>query len=260
MNPNLRPLIRAPPPVPRGDFDCDVLVLGSGPGGYTAAFRAADLGLDVVLVERYPDLGGVCLNVGCIPSKALLHTANVLDEAASMAEHGVKFGEPEIELDPLRAWKDKVVGQLTGGLAGMAGKRGVRVITGQAEFTAGHEVAITGDNGTEQVSFAQAIIAAGSQSMKLPGLPWDDERLMDSTRRPGAELTVPEQAAGHWRRHHRYGNGLCVRWPWAAQRHGGRTDADQLMPGADQGSGTALSEAYRQQNTGYEFDLGWKPR
>ena len=126
-------------------------------------------------------LGGVCLNVGCIPSKALLHAANVIDEAELMAEHGVVFGKPGIELDKLRTWKDKVVGQLTGGLAGLSRKRGVTVITGTGAFASGHEMLITSEDGEQTVSFAQCIIAAGSQSMKLPGLPWDDPRLFDST-------------------------------------------------------------------------------
>ena len=158
-----------------------MLVLGSGPGGYTAAFRAADLGLSVALVERYPDLGGVCLNVGCIPSKALLHAAAVIDQAAHLSEHGVVFGEPEIQVDPLRAWKDKVVGQLTGGIAGMAKRRGVTVLTGTGTFTGPHDMDIESEDGKHTVTFRQAIIAAGSQAIKLPGLPWDDPRMMDST-------------------------------------------------------------------------------
>lgn len=163
------------------DYDCDVLVLGAGPGGYTAAFRAADLGLDVVLVERYPDLGGVCLNVGCIPSKALLHTGKLLDDARQMASHGVRFGEPDINLNELRDWKDSVVKRLTGGLSSMAKQRKVRVMTGTGKFTAPHHVEIRGRDGEHSISFAHAIIAAGSEPVQLPGLPWDDERLMDST-------------------------------------------------------------------------------
>lgn len=174
-------LASAMPPPPEGDFDYDVVVLGSGPGGYTAAFRAADLGLKVALIERYPELGGVCLNVGCIPSKALLHAAAVIDEAAQLSEHGVVFGQPEIQVDPLRAWKDKVVGQLTGGIAGMAKRRGVEVITGTGTFTDAHTMDITSDKENMTLSFRQAIIAAGSQAIKLPGLPWDDARMMDST-------------------------------------------------------------------------------
>ncbi len=162
-------------------YDFDVLVLGAGPGGYTAAFRAADLGLKVALVERYPALGGVCLNVGCIPSKALLHAAVVIDEAAAMADHGVVFGQPVIELDKLRGWKEKVVGQLTGGLASMAKQRKVTVIQGRGLFSGAHEMTIETPDGSQVVSFARAIIAAGSQAFKLPGLPWDDPRVMDST-------------------------------------------------------------------------------
>jgi dihydrolipoamide dehydrogenase len=157
-----------------------LLVLGSGPGGYTAAFRAADLGLDVVLVERWPDLGGVCLNVGCIPSKALLHAARVIEEADEMAEHGISFGEPTIDLGRLRGWKDRVVGQLTKGLEGLAGKRKVRVVHGLGRFTSAHEMAVEHEGQTTQVSFDQCIIAAGSEPVALPGLP-DDPRIMDST-------------------------------------------------------------------------------
>ncbi|NIM69148.1 MAG: dihydrolipoyl dehydrogenase [Xanthomonadales bacterium] len=169
------------PPAPVGDFDHDLVVLGSGPGGYTAAFRAADLGLKVALVERYPSLGGVCLNVGCIPSKALLHAANVIEEAALMSEHGVEFGAPRIDLDRLRSWKDGVVGQLTHGLAGMARRRGVRVIEGTGTFTGPHAMRVATADGPLELSFAHAIIAAGSQALQLPGLPWDDPRVMDST-------------------------------------------------------------------------------
>ena len=166
---------------PNAEYDYDVLVLGAGPGGYTAAFRAADLGQNVALIERYPVLGGVCLNVGCIPSKALLHAAAVIDEAAAMKDHGVVFGQPEIELDKLRGWKEKVVGQLTGGLAGMAKQRGVTVIGGLGKFSGDHEMLVETDDGEQTVSFARAIIAAGSSAFKLPGLPWDDPRVMDST-------------------------------------------------------------------------------
>ncbi|MDE3141885.1 MAG: FAD-dependent oxidoreductase, partial [Pseudomonadota bacterium] len=162
------------------DMECALLVLGAGPGGYTAAFRAADLGLDVVLVERYASLGGVCLNVGCIPSKALLHTAEVIAEAEAMAAHGVSFGTPRLDLDKLRAFKNGVVGKLTGGLAGMAKQRKVRVLQGIGQFVAPHELDVQTDAGVKRVRFAQAIIAAGSQALKLPGFPWDDARVMDS--------------------------------------------------------------------------------
>jgi len=166
---------------PSVEYDFDVIVLGAGPGGYTAAFRAADLGLNVALVERYANLGGVCLNVGCIPSKALLHAAAVIDEAAAMADHGVVFGDPDIDIDKLRDWKEKVVGQLTGGLASMAKQRGVSVIQGSGAFNDSHEMSIETEQGERKISFARAIIAAGSQAFKLPGLPWEDPRVMDST-------------------------------------------------------------------------------
>jgi dihydrolipoamide dehydrogenase len=162
------------------DLECDVLVLGSGPGGYSAAFRAADLGQKVVLVERYATLGGVCLNVGCIPSKALLHVAAVVDEAAHLAEHGISFGKPQVDLGKLRAWKDKVVGKLTGGLAGMAKLRKVTVVQGTGTFTDPHHVSVDTGSGRKLVRFASAIIAAGSQAAKLPFLP-EDPRIVDST-------------------------------------------------------------------------------
>jgi dihydrolipoamide dehydrogenase len=158
----------------------DLVVLGSGPGGYTAAFRAADLGLKVALVERYPTLGGVCLNVGCIPSKALLHAARVIEETREMRPHGIDFGEPVINVAQLREWKEKVVGQLTGGLASLAKKRRVEVITGIGEFTSSHSISIRGSAGERTVRFSQAIIAAGSQAVALPGLP-EDPRVIDST-------------------------------------------------------------------------------
>ncbi|HNR91332.1 MAG TPA: dihydrolipoyl dehydrogenase, partial [Dokdonella sp.] len=163
------------------DLECQVLVLGAGPGGYTAAFRAADLGQDTVLVERYPSLGGVCLNVGCIPSKALLHAARVLDEAAHVKDIGITFGAPKIDVDALRAYKDKVVGTMVKGLAGMAKQRKVRVVEGIGTFVSPHEVEVATAEGAKLVRFEKAIIAAGSQAVKLPGFPWDDPRMMDST-------------------------------------------------------------------------------
>ena len=163
------------------DISCQLVVLGSGPGGYSAAFRAADLGLDVVLVERYATLGGVCLNVGCIPSKALLHAAAVIDEAEAMAAHGVTFGKPKLDLAKLRDFKAGVVGQLTKGLAGMAKQRKVRTVQGTGTFVSPHEMEVQMAEGVKLVRFEQAIIAAGSQSVKLPAFPWDDERVMDST-------------------------------------------------------------------------------
>ena len=165
----------------KADIECKLVVLGAGPGGYTAAFRAADLGLDTVLIERYPQLGGVCLNVGCIPSKALLHAAAVIDEAAHATDYGVDFGKPKITLDKLRANKDKVVAQLTKGLATMAKQRKVRVVTGSGRFVSANEIEIDAAGGKQLLRFEQCIIAAGSQAMKLPGFPWDDPRVMDST-------------------------------------------------------------------------------
>ncbi len=162
------------------DIECDVVVLGSGPGGYSAAFRAADLGKKVVLVERYATLGGVCLNVGCIPSKALLHVAAVMDEAQHMAEHGISYGKPAVDLAKLRGWKEKVVGKLTTGLAGMAKLRKVTVVQGTGSFADPNHLAVETKEGRKLVSFTSAIIAAGSQAAKLPFLP-DDPRIIDST-------------------------------------------------------------------------------
>ncbi|WP_329861761.1 dihydrolipoyl dehydrogenase [Stenotrophomonas sp. SMYL89] len=164
------------------DIECEMVVLGSGPGGYTAAFRAADVGLDTVLVERYASLGGVCLNVGCIPSKALLHAAAVIDEVAHAGDFGVEFGKPTITLDKLRQYKEKVVNQLTKGLAGMAKQRKVRSVQGVGKFVSANELEITAaDGSTQLLRFQKCIIAAGSQAVKLPNFPWDDKRVMDST-------------------------------------------------------------------------------
>jgi dihydrolipoamide dehydrogenase len=164
------------------NLNTQVVVLGSGPGGYTAAFRAADLGLKVVLIERYATLGGVCLNVGCIPSKALLHTAKVITEAQDSAAHGVSFGAPKIDLDALRNWKSNdVVAKLTGGLAQMAKQREVTVVVGNGQFTSPNTIAVTADDSAvTTINFEHAIIAAGSQAIKFPNAP-DDARIMDST-------------------------------------------------------------------------------
>ncbi|HEY5805120.1 MAG TPA: dihydrolipoyl dehydrogenase [Lysobacter sp.] len=167
----------------KADIECRIVVLGSGPGGYTAAFRAADLGLDTVLIERYASLGGVCLNVGCIPSKALLHAAALIEEAAHSADIGIDFGKPKIDIDKLRDFKqNKVVNQFTKGLAGMAKQRKVRTVQGNGMFVSPNELEITGEDGKVQLlRFEQCIIAAGSQAVKLPNFPWDDPRVMDST-------------------------------------------------------------------------------
>ena len=168
---------------PAGDSDmhAEVVVLGSGPGGYTAAFRAADLGKQVILIEKYDSIGGVCLNVGCIPSKALLHTAQIITEAEEMSAHGVTFGKPKIDINKLAAFKNKVIGQLTGGLAGLAKQRKVEIVTGVGRFTSPKTIEVAGKNGTTTISFDDVIIAAGSKVMRIPGFPYDDERLMDST-------------------------------------------------------------------------------
>src|SRR5689334_1547066 len=174
-----------PPTAGQGDFHAEVLVLGAGPGGYSAAFRAADLGKKVVLVERWPTLGGVCLNVGCIPSKALLHAAKVIDEAAEMGHHGVTFdggGGPSVDLDKLRGWKDGVVKRLTGGLSGLAKQRKVTVVSGLGKFASPNQLVVeAADGGAKTVTFEQAIIAAGSEPVTLPFIPHGDPRVIDST-------------------------------------------------------------------------------
>jgi len=173
------------------DVEAQLVVLGAGPGGYTAAFRAADLGLDVTLIERWPVLGGVCLNVGCIPSKALLHAAKVIDEAGEMAECGIRFGKPEIDPETLCGWKDKIVGRLTGGLAGLAKQRKVTVMRGTGTFLSPHRIEVTDGEAKQVVAFEKCIIAAGSEAVRIPGWP-EDPRIIDST---GAlELkTIPER-------------------------------------------------------------------
>jgi len=163
------------------DIECEMMVLGAGPGGYSAAFRAADLGMNTVLIERYATLGGVCLNVGCIPSKALLHVAAMIDEAASMSKHGVSFAKPEINIDELRGYKEKVVGKMTGGLSGMAKARKVTVVQGVGQFVGPNHIEVTGPDGAKKViGFKKAIIAAGSSVVKLPFVP-EDPRIVDST-------------------------------------------------------------------------------
>ncbi len=195
-----QPAAPAPPPSTSAtatrssavDIEAEVVVVGSGPGGYTAAFRAADLGRKVVLVERHSSLGGVCLNVGCIPSKALLHAARVLDEAAGFAAHGITFGEPQIDLDKLRGWKQQVVDQMAGGIGAMAKRRGVEVVNGEARLTGTNHLLVETDGESTTIGFQNAILAVGSRVVELPGFPWEDDRLVDST---GAlELTdVPKK-------------------------------------------------------------------
>jgi len=165
----------------KADIECDTLVLGAGPGGYTAAFRAADLGQKVVLVERYPSLGGVCLNVGCIPSKALLHAAKVITEAEEMSHFGVNLSQPQIDLPKLRGWKESIIKKLTGGLSGLAKARKVQVITGKGAFASSNTLTVETAEGSKTIAFKSAIIAAGSSVVKIPGFPYDDPRLIDST-------------------------------------------------------------------------------
>jgi len=231
----------------KADIECQLVVLGAGPGGYTAAFRAADLGMDVVLVERYAQLGGVCLNVGCIPSKALLHAAAVIDEAAHATDYGIDFGTPRIALDKLRTFKDKVVGQLTKGLATMAKQRKVHIVSGGARFVSGNELEIQGEGGPQLLRFEQCIIAAGSQAMKLPGFPWDDPRVMDST--DALELAeIPKRLLV-------VGGGI-IGLEMATVFRGLGSDvtvvelAGQLMPGADPDLVKPLADRLKKQGVG----------
>ena len=235
------------------DHECDLLVLGAGPGGYSAAFRAADLGLNVILVERYPTLGGVCLNVGCIPSKALLHTAAVMDEAKTMSKHGISFGEPKIDIDALRAYKDGVIGKLTGGLSGMAKARKVKVVRGLGRFIdANHlEVNLTEGPGQdagsqkEIVRFQKAIIAAGSQPIKLPFLP-DDPRVVDST---GALLlkSIPKRMLV-------IGGGIIgLEMATVYSALGSKIDIAEMLDGLMAGADRDLEKVWEKHNAG-RFD------
>jgi len=267
--PPVAPSHRAPaePPAPKpalgtgkpADIECRIVVLGSGPGGYTAAFRAADLGLDTVLVERYASLGGVCLNVGCIPSKALLHSAAVIEEAAHAGECGIEFAAPKIHLDKLRGYKEKVVGQLTKGLAGMGKQRKVRTVQGVAKFVSPNELLIStgagadGDGKTQLLRFEQCIIAAGSQAVKLPNFPWDDERVMDST--DALELAeVPKTLLV-------VGGGIIgLEMATVYSALGAKVTVvefmDQLMPGADKDLVKPLADRIKKQ--GIEVHLKTK--
>ncbi|NIK01995.1 dihydrolipoyl dehydrogenase [Xanthomonas cannabis] len=236
------------------DIECKMVVLGAGPGGYTAAFRAADLGLDTVLIERYASLGGVCLNVGCIPSKALLHAAAVIDEVAHAGDFGVDFGQPRITLDKLREYKEKVVGKLTGGLASMAKQRKVRTVTGVASFVSPNELEIVGDDGkTQLLRFEHCIIAAGSQAVKLPNFPWDDKRVMDST--DALELhDIPKTLLV-------VGGGIIgLEMATVYSALGSKVTVvefmDQLMPGADKDLVKPLADRLKKQ--GVEFHLKTK--
>jgi len=167
--------------VEQGDIHAEVVVLGAGPGGYTAAFRAADLGKQVVLIEKYASLGGVCLNVGCIPSKALLHVAKVINEADEVSHHGVTFGKPKVDIDQVRGWKESVIGKLTGGLSGLAKQRKVQVVQGVAKFTSPNSLAVQTSDGEKVITFDHCIVAAGSSVARIPGFPYEDDRIIDST-------------------------------------------------------------------------------
>lgn len=227
------------------DSQCDLLVLGAGPGGYSAAFRAADLGLSVVLVERYATLGGVCLNVGCIPSKALLHTAAVLEEAQALEAHGISFAKPKIDLDKLRAFKDGVIGKLTGGLAGMAKARKVTVIQGVGEFVSANHLSVKTDKGVQTIAFGQAIIAAGSQSVKLPFMPADD-RVVDST---GALLlrSIPKKMLI-------VGGGIIgLEMGTVYSALGSRLDVVEMQDGLMQGADRDLVKVWQKMNS-HRFD------
>ncbi len=229
----------------KADIECHTVVLGAGPGGYTAAFRAADLGLDTVLIERYAALGGVCLNVGCIPSKALLHAADVIEQAAHASDYGVEFGAPKIAIDKLRAYKEKVVGQLTKGLAGMAKQRKVRVVQGTGAFVSPSEIEIASDDGkTQLLRFQHCIIDAGSQPVKLPAFPWDDPRIMDST--DALELAeVPKKLLV-------VGGGIIgLEMATVYRALGSEVTVvefmDQLMPGADKDLVKPLADRLKKQ-------------
>jgi dihydrolipoamide dehydrogenase len=229
------------------DLECDLLVLGAGPGGYSAAFRAADLGMKTVIVERFPVLGGVCLNVGCIPSKALLHVAAVMDEVSHFADLGVSFGKPELDLGKLLAHKNKVVGKLTGGLAAMAKMRKVTVVHGVAEFADPHHLTVTGADGkTQTIKFAKAIIAAGSEAVKLPFLPKDDPRIVTSTgalelrQKPERMLVI--------------GGGIIgLEMGTVYSTLGARLDVVEMMDGLMQGADRDLVKVWQKMNA-HRFD------
>ena len=228
------------------DITCEMLVLGAGPGGYSAAFRAADLGMNTVLVERYPTLGGVCLNVGCIPSKALLHVAAVMDEAKNFASHGITFGEPQVDLDKLRDYKSQVVGKLTGGLAGMAKARKVQVVQGTGKFIDSYHLEVTAEDGSKKViGFQKAIIAAGSEAVKLPFLP-EDDRIVTSTGalklkfRPKRMLVI--------------GGGIIgLEMATVYSTLGARIDVVEMLDGLMQGADRDLVKVWQKYNS-HRFD------
>ena len=227
---------------PHKEISAQVVVLGGGPGGYTAAFRAADLGLRTVLIERYPSLGGVCLNVGCIPSKALLHTAQIIEEAKTMGAMGVTFAPPEIDLDKMRAGKNKVVKKLTTGLSGMAKQRQVEVVQGTGRFETPNRIGVDSRDGKIAVSFDQCIIAVGSTPIRIPGFPHDDPRVMDST--DALEIDgIPERMLV-------VGGGIIgLEMASVYAALGAKIDVvemkDQLMPGADKDLVRALQKVVK---------------
>jgi dihydrolipoamide dehydrogenase len=233
----------APTPASHGgkaDIECETIVLGAGPGGYSAAFRSADLGMKTVLVERYDTLGGVCLNVGCIPSKALLHTSSVMDEVRHLPDHGISYGAPQIDLDKLRAFKDGVIKKLTGGLAGMAKARKIDVVTGVGAFLDPHHIEVATAGGKKVVKFAQAIIAAGSQSVKLPFLP-EDPRIVDST---GALLlkSIPKRMLV-------IGGGIIgLEMATVYSTLGARIDVVEMLDGLMQGADRDLVKIWEKMN------------
>ena len=240
----------SPPPVApsaasysgKADIECDMLVLGAGPGGYSAAFRAADLGMKTVLVERYDTLGGVCLNVGCIPSKALLHTASVVDEVRHLPDHGISFGAPQIDLGKLRAFKDGVIRKLTGGLAGMAKARKVEVATGVGAFLDPHHLEIVSAGGKKTVKFANAIIAAGSQAVKLPFLP-EDPRIVDSTGALQLK-SIPKRMLV-------IGGGIIgLEMATVYSTLGARIDVVEMLDGLMQGADRDLVKVWEKMNAG----------
>ncbi len=249
------PVPAAPTPIAgqysgKVDHECEVLVLGAGPGGYSAAFRSADLGMNTILVERYPTLGGVCLNVGCIPSKALLHTTSVMDEVKTMAKHGITFGAPKIEIDQLRGYKESVIAKLTGGLAGMAKARKVKVVRGLGRFLDANHVEVEMTNGSGQdltgqkevVRFQKAIIAAGSQPVKLPFLP-EDPRIVDST---GALLlkSIPKRMLV-------IGGGIIgLEMATVYSTLGSRIDIAEMMDGLMAGADRDLEKVWEKFNAG----------
>ena len=235
------------------DHECEMLVLGAGPGGYSAAFRSADLGMNTIIVERYATLGGVCLNVGCIPSKALLHTTAVMDEVKTMAKHGITFGAPKIEIDQLRGYKESVIAKLTGGLAGMAKARKVKVVRGLGKFLDANHVEVELTSGTGQdltgqkevVRFQKAIIAAGSQPVKLPFLP-DDPRIVDST---GALLlkNIPKRMLV-------IGGGIIgLEMATVYSTLGSKIDIAEMMDGLMAGADRDLEKVWEKMNAG-RFD------